>query len=95
MADFEYQLDGELIVVPVYLTGMTGIYDGMFIVDTGASGVIIDHAVAFDIGYSAGMALGFQTFLQLPARKEDIALSSSRLKHWEKNVVPWKCAVTT
>ncbi len=61
MADFEYQLDGELIVVPVYLVGKRGIYDGMFILDTGASGIIIDHSVAFDLGYSASDGIGFST----------------------------------
>lgn len=59
MADFEYQLDGELIVVPVFLAGRTGIYDGMFILDTGASSIIIDHTVAFDLGYSARDGSGF------------------------------------
>ncbi len=61
MADFEYQLDCELIVVPVTVTGKTGIYDGMFVLDTGASGIMLDHSIALDIGYSAHDGVGFST----------------------------------
>lgn len=43
MADYEYQLDGELIVIPVHLFGKTTNYSGMFVLDTGSSGIVIDH----------------------------------------------------
>lgn len=61
MADFPYQLDGELIVIPVRLFGKTTNYSGMFVMDTGSSGIVIDHEVALDLGYSAIDGVGFST----------------------------------
>lgn len=59
MADYPYQLDGELIIIPVTLSGKQGTYNGMFVLDTGSAAVIIDHEIAFDLGYSARDSIGF------------------------------------
>lgn len=61
MADYEYQLDGELIIIPVHLFGKTTNYSGMFVLDTGSSGIVIDHEVAIDMGYAASDGVGFST----------------------------------
>ncbi len=61
MADHPYQLDGDLIIIPVTLSGKQGTYNGMFVLDTGSAGVIIDHEIAFDLGYSARDSMGFST----------------------------------
>lgn len=54
MADFPYQLDHELIIIPVTLFGKSDkTYNTSFVLDTGASGVIMDHALAEELGYSA------------------------------------------
>lgn len=74
MADFGYQLDGELIVVPVDLEGKTGTYDGIFILDTGSSAIIIDHAVAFDLGYSARDGIGFSTVASAAGKEKGYRL---------------------
>lgn len=74
MADFAYELDGELIVIPVCLVGKAGIYDGMFVLDTGSSSIIIDHAVAFDLGYSAQDGAGFSTVSSAAGREKGYRL---------------------
>ncbi|MFH1829366.1 MAG: retropepsin-like aspartic protease [Pseudomonadota bacterium] len=61
MADYPYRLDGELIIVPVKLRSKTDAYNGMFVLDTGSSGIIIDHEIAFDLGYTAKDGVGFST----------------------------------
>ncbi len=61
MADYPYRLDGELIIISVKLHGKAGAYNGKFVLDTGSSGMIIDHEVAFDLGYSANDGIGFST----------------------------------
>lgn len=61
MADHSYRLDGELIIVAVKLKSKTRSYNGMFVLDTGASGIIIDHEIASDLGYSARDSIGFST----------------------------------
>ncbi|MDO8526900.1 MAG: hypothetical protein Q7T03_04335 [Deltaproteobacteria bacterium] len=61
MADYPYRLDGELIIVSVKLQSKTSAYNGMFVLDTGSSAIIIDHEIALDLGYSATDALGFST----------------------------------
>ena len=61
MADYPYRLDGELIVVPVTLHGAIGASNGMFVLDTGSSAMIIDHEVALDLGYSVKDGIGFST----------------------------------
>lgn len=61
MANYSYRLDGELIIIAVKLLSKTDVYNGMFILDTGASGIIIDHEIASDLGYSARDASGLST----------------------------------
>ena len=62
MADYSYKLDGELIVIPVKLYGKTDTsYNGMFVLDTGSAAIIVDHEIAFDLGYSAKNGIGFST----------------------------------
>src|SRR3989338_11659747 len=61
MADHPYRLDGELIIISVKLRGKLGSYNGKFVLDTGSSAIIIDHEIAFDLGYSAKDGVGFST----------------------------------
>lgn len=61
MANYPYQLDGELIIVSVKLHGKPGSYNGKFVLDTGSSAIIIDHEIALDLGYSAKDGIGFST----------------------------------
>lgn len=61
MADTPYQLDKELMIVPVCLTGKAGIYDASFVLDTGCSGVIMDHSIALALGYSSRDGLGLSS----------------------------------
>ncbi len=61
MANHPYRLDGELIIIPVRLESTTRAYNGMFVLDTGSSGIIIDHEIASDLGYSAKDGIGFST----------------------------------
>lgn len=86
MADFGYQLDGELIVVPVYLSGKSGVYDGLFIWDTGSSGIIIDHGVASDIGYSARDGIGFSTVASAVGKEKGYRLIIKQLEVLDKKL---------
>lgn len=86
MADFEYQLDGELIVVPVYLAGKSGVYDGMFIWDTGSSSIIIDHSVAYAIGYSARDGIGFSTVASAAGKEKGYRLVVKKLEVLDKKL---------
>lgn len=52
MANFPYRLDKRLIVIPVTLYGKHGYLMSEFVLDTGASFSIIDHSLAFSLGYS-------------------------------------------
>lgn len=61
MADHPYRLDGELVIVSVKLRSKTRAYNGMFVLDTGSSGIIIDHEIADDLGYTAKDGIGFST----------------------------------
>ncbi len=61
MADHPYRLDGELIIVSVRLQSKTRAYNGMFVLDTGSSGIIIDHEIASDLGYTVKDGIGFST----------------------------------
>lgn len=58
MANFRYQVEKHLIIVPVTLHGPNGAMDADFILDTGAAHTIIDHSLASAIGYSASDATG-------------------------------------
>ncbi len=59
MADYTYRLDKRLIVLPIILYGKNGRLMNEFILDTGASYTIIDHSLAFALGYSAADGVGF------------------------------------
>lgn len=59
MANFPYRLDKKLIVLPVVLYGKRGRLTSEFILDTGSSGNIIDHTLAFALGYSAHDGVGY------------------------------------
>lgn len=62
MADFPYQVDHDLAIVPVTLFGKSQkTYNASFVLDTGASGVIIDHSLAEALGYSARDGIGRST----------------------------------
>lgn len=61
MADYPYRLDGELVMVDVRVESKTNAYNGVFVFDTGASGIIIDHEIANDLGYSARDSIGLST----------------------------------
>ena len=58
MADFRYQVEKHLIIIPVTLHGPNGAMDADFILDTGAAHTIIDHSLASALGYSASNATG-------------------------------------
>jgi predicted aspartyl protease len=58
MADFRYQVEKHLIIVPVTLYGPNGAMDADFILDTGAAHTIIDHSLVSALGYSASDATG-------------------------------------
>lgn len=51
MADYSYQLDKKLIVVPVRIFSRSSFFDADFVLDTGASHTIIDYRIAEAIGY--------------------------------------------
>ena len=59
MADCPYRLDKRLMVVPVTLYGRSGRVTSEFVMDTGASANIIDHTLAFALGYSARDGIGY------------------------------------
>lgn len=61
MADYPYHLDGELIIISVKLQSKERAYNGKFVLDTGSSGIILDHEIASDLGYSARDGIGFST----------------------------------
>ena len=61
MADYPYRLDGELIIISVILRGKMSAYNGKFVLDTGSSAIVIDHEIAFDLGYSARDGVGFSS----------------------------------
>ncbi len=61
MGEFHYQLDRELILIPVTLTGRSRTDSALFVFDTGASGILLDHELAEFLGYSAKDAIGFST----------------------------------
>lgn len=87
MADHEYKLDGELIVVPVYLVGKAGVYDGMFILDTGSSGIVIDHTVAFTLGYSARDGVGFSTISSVVGKERGYRLAIEKFETLGKELL--------
>lgn len=58
MADYPYRLDKKLIIIPVFLYGRRGRLRSEFVLDTGASGTIIDHSLADTLGYSARDGMG-------------------------------------
>lgn len=51
MADFSYEIDKRLILVPVTLRSPTGTVRARFVLDTGASFTIVDYRIAETIGY--------------------------------------------
>lgn len=61
MADYPYRTESELILVPVTLIGRNRTHNASFILDTGASMMIIDHSIALDLGYSVRDGMGFST----------------------------------
>jgi predicted aspartyl protease len=61
MADYSYRLDHELIIISVKLLGKLGAHSGKFVLDTGASAIIIDHDIAYALGYSSRDGVGFST----------------------------------
>ena len=75
MANHPYRLDGELIIISVKLHGKLGSHDGMFVLDTGSSAIIIDHEVAFYLGYSARDGIGFSTIRSAAGKESGYRLS--------------------
>lgn len=61
MANFAYELEGRLILLPVVLYGRHGHLESEFILDTGASSTMIDPELTDGLGYSAREASGFST----------------------------------
>ena len=51
MANFSYEVDKNLILIPVTLHSSTGSVRARFVLDTGASITIVDHRIAETIGY--------------------------------------------
>ena len=74
MADHPYHLDGELIIISVMLHGKGNVYNGRFVLDTGSSGIIIDHEITLDLGYSARDGLGFSTVRSVVGKEQGYRL---------------------
>ncbi|PIR25534.1 MAG: hypothetical protein COX62_05550 [Deltaproteobacteria bacterium CG_4_10_14_0_2_um_filter_43_8] len=74
MADYPYRLDGELIIVSVKLQSKLNTYNGKFVLDTGSSALIIDHEIAFDLGYSARDGIGFSSVRSVVGKEQGYRL---------------------
>lgn len=61
MADHRYELDGQLILLPVKLHGRKRTHKADFILDTGATYNMIDPSIADILGYSAREASRWST----------------------------------
>lgn len=88
MADYPYRLDGELIIISVKLYGKSGVYNGKFVLDTGSSVIIVDHEVAFDLGYSAKDGVGFSTVRSAVGKEKGYRLVIESLETLGKKTHP-------
>lgn len=80
MADYPYRLDGELIIVPVQIQGKVDVYNGMFVLDTGSTGIVIDHEIALDVGYSARDGIGRSRVSSAAGKEEGYRLVVERFE---------------
>lgn len=74
MADHRYELDGQLILIPVTLYGRHRAYETDFILDTGATFNMIDPSIADILGYSARDASGFSAVASAAGRERGYRL---------------------
>lgn len=58
MADFPYSIEKRLVIIPVKLYGKSRQFAGEFVLDTGASLMVVDHSVINALGYSAREGVG-------------------------------------
>lgn len=79
MADFRYQVDKHLIIVPVTLHGPHGAMDADFILDTGAAHTIIDHSLVSALGYSASDATGHSKIKSVIGEERGYRVKLSRI----------------
>lgn len=93
MADFQYRVESELILVPVTLYGRRNrTHNASFILDTGASKIIIDHAIAFDLGYSAKDGVGFSTVSSAVGKERGYRLQIEGFEALGKKISPVEVA---
>lgn len=74
MADHRYELDGQLILLPVTLHGRHRTHETDFILDTGATLNMIDPGIADILGYSARDASGFSSVASAAGRERGYRL---------------------
>ncbi len=78
--------NGELIIVPVTLYGRENTYNGMFVLDTGSSAIIIDHEIVFDLGYSARDSVGFSTISSAVGKERGYRLQIEGMESLGKKI---------
>lgn len=74
MANHRYELDGQLILLPVTLYGRQRTHKTDFILDTGATFNMIDPSLADILGYSTRDASGFSSVVSAAGRERGYRL---------------------
>lgn len=74
MADFSYSVEKRLIIIPVTLYGKSRRVKGEFVLDTGASLMVVDHEVINALGYSAREGTGLSVVSSVVGREQGYRL---------------------
>lgn len=75
MADYPYDIEDDLILIPVRLFGKDGaVHNSAFILDTGSCGIIVDHDIAYDLNYSPRDGVGFSNVASAAGRESGYRL---------------------
>lgn len=88
MADYSYRIVSDLILLPVTLLGHHRTHNTSFILDTGASSIIMDHSIAFDLGYSARDGHGFSTVSSAVGKERGYRLKIEGLEALGRKIGP-------
>jgi len=92
MADFRYQVEKHLIIVPVTLHGPNGAMDADLILDTGAAHTIIDHSLVSALGYSASDATGHSKVRSVVGEERGYRVKLARIDSLGKTLKDFEVA---
>lgn len=93
MADYPFDIESELILISVRLFGKQNyIHNCEFILDTGASRTMIDHSLAFDLGYSARDGIGISKVSSVVGKEKGYLLQIEGIEALGQKFGPFQVA---